>query len=104
MHIILGEEAAERLKENYTVLELETFERNGEKIPSYCVIDADALPVLELPTLEQYKFLHSEFIKEYYKNNYKFCIDAAEHLRGKFGGELDSFYDEILARIAKATT
>ena len=104
MHIILGEEAADRLRENYTILELETFEHQGKLVPSYCVIDSDALPVLELPQLEQFKNLHGEFIKEYNKQNFKFCVDAAEHLKGRFGGELDSFYDEILDRITKATT
>jgi hypothetical protein len=104
MHIILGEEAAARLRENYTVLELETFEYQGKQVPSYCVIDSEALPVLELSLLEQFKTLHSEFIKEYNKENYKFCVDAAEHLKGRFGGELDSFYEEILDRITKATT
>ena len=99
MYIIAGQDQAERLKENYTVLELETFERDGQPIPTFCVVAADAIPLLELPDLERYKQLHAEFIVEYRQGNYKFCEDLVEHLYGRFGGELDSFYDTILGRI-----
>lgn len=102
MYIIAGQDQAERLKENYTVLELETFERDGKDIPTFCVVAADAIPLLELPDLERYKQLHAEFIVEYRQGNYKFCVDLVEHLLGKFGGELDSFYNEIVNRIALA--
>jgi hypothetical protein len=29
----------------------------------------------------------------------KLCEDIAEHLMGQFGGELDSFYEEIIKRL-----
>ena len=48
--------------------------------------------------LDRYIELHEGFVKAYKENNYKLCEDIAEHLMGKFGGELDSFYTEILAR------
>lgn len=101
MYIIAGQDQAERLKENYTVLELETFERDGKAIPTFCVIDAESMPVLELPELERYKQLHAQFVSEYRKGNYKFCQDLVEHLLGKFGGQLDSFYNTIINRIVK---
>ena len=96
MHIVVGTEAADALRENYTVLELETFP--GGK--AYCIVSAENMPVLELPDLEKYKSLHAEFIREYNNKNYKFCLDLAEHLKGRFGGELDSFYDIIVDRIS----
>lgn len=96
MYIIVGTEAAEKLKENYTVLELETHEKDGKEITAYCVVDQ--VPIVELPTLEQYKNLHAEFIKEYRKGNRKFCEDAVEHLMGKFNGELDSSYQVLMRR------
>lgn len=97
MNIIIGEIAAEKLKENYTVLELETFTVNDSKVKTYCVVEH--IPITEITNLEQYKSLHQKFIEEYYNKNYKFCIDAIEHLTGKFGGELDTFYNTILDRI-----
>lgn len=100
MYIIAGQEKAERLKENYTVLELETFNYQGKEVPTFCVIDAESMPVLELPTLEHYKKLHSDFVAEYRLGNYKFCLDLVEHLKGKFGGQVDSFYETLIERIS----
>lgn len=97
MHIITDSEAAEKLKENYTVLELETFEKNGHRVTAYCVVPE--IPILELPLLDHHKQLHADFIAEYNKGNFKYCEDAVEHLRGKFNGDLDSFYDIIIQKI-----
>lgn len=97
MHIIIGTETAEALKENYTVLELESFEKNGQTITAYCVVDQ--VPIMELPLIEYHCKLHEDFLIEYKKGNYPYCIEAATHLRGKFNGDLDSFYDELLARV-----
>ena len=96
MHIIMGKEAAEALKENYTVLELETFYHNGQDITAYCVVDQ--VPIMELPALESYKQQHSDFIDQLNKKNFKYCVDAAPFLKGRFNGDLDSFYDEIVNR------
>jgi hypothetical protein len=98
MQIILGQEAADALSGNYTVLELETFIKDGQEIKAFCVVTN--VPVMELTELEPYKALHSMFVKEYYNGNYEFCLDAAQKLKGRFSGELDSFYDEIINRIS----
>jgi hypothetical protein len=98
MNIILGSEPAEKLQENYTVLELESFIKDGKEITAYCIVDQ--VPIMELPLLEHHKKLHLEFLTEYKKSNYIFCVEAASHLKGKFNGELDSFYDELLTRLA----
>jgi hypothetical protein len=98
MNIILGSEPAEKLQENYTVLELESFNKDGKEITAYCIVDQ--VPIMELPLLEHHKKLHLEFLTEYKKGNYTFCVEAASHLRGKFNGDLDSFYDELLTRLA----
>lgn len=99
MHIIIGRENAELLKDRFTVLELETLTREGQTFTAFCVVPADRIPLDQFADIETHKQLHADLITNYYKNNYKFCQDAIEHLRGKFGGELDSFYDEISARI-----
>jgi len=103
MNIIIGEVAAEKLKENYTILELETFTVNDSKVKTYCLVNS--VPIIEMPSLEQYKELHQQMINEYNSGNYKFCMDAIEYLTGKFGGELDTFYNTIFDRInSKKTT
>ena len=98
MNIIVGTEAAEKLKENYTVLELESFEKDGQFITAYCIVDQ--VPIMELPLLEHHKKLHEDFLIEYKKGNKSFCLEASLHLKGKFNGDLDSFYDELLARLS----
>ncbi len=97
MNIIWDKSIKEKLEKNYTILELETFEQNGKEITAYCVVDQ--VSVAELPSLDVSRQLHNSFIQEYKKANYKFCIEAVQHLRGKFNGELDSFYDTIIDRI-----
>ena len=101
MNIIIGKEAADKLKDNYIILELETFTKpNGEVITAYCVVETVSLT--EMPLVANNKQLHESFIREYNNKNYKFCEDALEHLLGKFNGELDSFYLEIIKRIKTA--
>lgn len=97
MHIIVGDEAAQALKGNYTVLELETFDNKDKKVTAYCVVPE--VPIMELPNLEHHKQLHADFIREYNLGNYNYCINAVEHLKGKFNGDLDSFYDIIIEKI-----
>lgn len=97
MHIIVGDEAAQSLRGNYTVLELETFDNKDKKITAYCVVPE--VPIMELPYLEYHKKLHEDFIREYNSGNYNYCITAVEHLKGKFNGDLDSFYDIIIEKI-----
>jgi hypothetical protein len=98
MNIILGNEAADKLKHNYTVLELETFTRQDQSsVTAYAVVDN--IPLSELTNLTANKQLHENFIKAYNSKNYNYCLNAVDHLLGKFNGELDSFYVEIIQRI-----
>ena len=100
MQIVWDPEAVEQLKKAHTVLELETFETSSGPMVAYCVVPAEHL-YEDLPRLGYYTDLHAAFAKALNEKNYKLCIDTAEHLMGHFGGELDSFYIEILARITK---
>lgn len=97
MHIVMGHEVADQLRPNYTVLELETFSTGEQSVTAFCVVNE--VPVTELPSLERNKNTHAEFIKEYKQGNFNNCVVIAEGLRGKFNGELDSFYEIILDRI-----
>jgi len=99
MHIILGEQNAQAASDKYVVLELDNFQpadRDG-CISAFCVIEN--VPIDELAQVDRYRDLHQQMIKNYRAANWKFCEDALEHLRGRWNGEVDSFYDVIALRI-----
>lgn len=100
MDIIFGRENAEKLREKYTVLDLETITaEDGTSMEVFCLIPAEKLSLSDLPNLEQWTKLHQDFLEGYKTKQYNYCKDAISHLTGKFGGEVDSFYEEILRRI-----
>ena len=101
MNIILGRENIEQAQEKYTVLELDTLLIDGaaDPVTAYCLIEQ--VPIDQIAEIDQFRDLHNNLMKNYRLQNWKFCEDAIEHLRGKWGGELDSFYIEIEQRIAK---
>jgi hypothetical protein len=99
MHIIFGQEQARELAQKYTVLELDSFKiaNTDEIFPAYCVIEN--VGVMELPNLDRMRNLHAELIVNYQRQNWEFCQQALEHLIGKWGGELDTFYDDLRNRV-----
>jgi hypothetical protein len=99
MDIIFGRANAEKLREKYTVLDLETVEKEGHSIEVFCLIPADKIALGDLPQLEQWVNLHNDFLQGYHTNQYDFCRQCITYLTGKFGGEVDTFYEEILRRI-----
>jgi hypothetical protein len=48
--------------------------------------------------IDHWKKLHNEFVQANKDGDAKLCIDLMEHLLGKFGGELDTFYQEVCNR------
>jgi adenylate cyclase len=99
MHIIFGE-AAQTVPDSYTVLELDTVRRPPENIPvtAYCLVER--IPLQEFPVTERLKELHDNVIKYYKQQEWDYCEQAiTDSLRGKWGGELDSFYDNLLERV-----
>ena len=99
MQIIFGLENAEKLREKYTVLDLETVEKEGHKIEVFCLIPGDKIGLGDLPQLDSWTKLHNDFLNGYHTQQYDYCRQCIEHLMGKFGGEVDTFYEEILKRI-----
>jgi len=101
MNIILGRENIEQAQEKYTVLELDTLIINGAEDPvtAYCLIEQ--VPIDQIAGMDQFRDLHNNLMANYRKRNWKYCEDAIEHLRGKWGGELDSFYTEMGQRISQ---
>jgi hypothetical protein len=103
--IIFGRENAEKLRAKYTVLDLETITaEDGTSMEVFCLIPAEKLNINDLPNLDQWIKLHQDFLEGYKTNQYDYCKDAIGHLTGKFGGEVDSFYEEILHRIEQQET
>lgn len=100
MNIIFGRSNAEELKGQFLVLELETLDANGSPLECFCVVPGDAIPARDMPALAHYTKLHQSFVDNLNKKNYAVCQELATHLRGQFGGELDSFYEVILDRIS----
>ena len=97
MNIIFGDAVAQQASEKYTVLELDTFLVDNKSNTAYALIERVSL--MEMITLDSFKTLHSNLLKEYRKRNWKYCEDAMEHLHGKWNGELDTFYSELRERI-----
>lgn len=98
MYIIFGD-TVDDFKSKYTILELDTVRIPGQSQPitAYCVIEN--IPIVELKDAENFRLLHENLMKNYRLKNWKYCLDAIEHLKGKWNGEVDSFYQEMLERI-----
>ncbi len=99
MQLIFGRENAEKLRDRYTVLELETLEKDGVSLEVFCLIPGEKIGIPDLPQLEQWIQLHNDFLNGYQTQQYDYCRQCIEHLIGKFGCEVDTFYEEILKRI-----
>jgi hypothetical protein len=102
MQIIWDQEVVEKIKNTHTILELETFEVEDKFITAYCVVPAEKI-VMEIMQLDANKELHNGFVKAFKDKNYALCNELSEHLMGKFGGEVDTFYEEIINRINLVT-
>ena len=100
MHIVYGKEQADRLSEKYTVLELDTVKVKelDKDLTLFAVVDTEKLGLIDLPNLNQWVKLHEDLIRNLKKKDKNFCLQAVEHLTGKFGGDIDSFYEHVKGR------
>jgi hypothetical protein len=97
MHIIFGD-AVKQIPDSFTILELETFKLENEKTATaYCVVEK--IPLSEFSLIEAHKELHNNLIKYFKEEKWDFCKQAINALLGKWNGELDSFYTNLLERI-----
>ena len=101
MNIIFGEEQASKLAEKFTVLELDTFKLgiNGPEITAFCVVEQ--IPISEFPISDQLKIMHSNLLENYRQRQWNYCEQMIKKLRGSWGEELDTFYDEVQRRISE---
>lgn len=102
MQIIFGKQVAEELRKNHTVLELESFDVGGVMMPAYCVLMPESITVSEMPDLDRLCRLHQALVDALNRKDYATVTHGIEHLKGKFSGELDSFYSVLEERIASS--
>lgn len=103
MQIIWNQEAAQTLSRSHTVLELETFDVEGQAVTGWCVVPAEKI-VMEMSQLEFNQQQHRDFIAAYKSERWEEAKELAQRLTGRFGGELDSFYTILLEKINNQLT
>ena len=100
---IIWEKPTDEMFDKYLILDLEPNVIDGNLLDTWCVVEATKIPLAEIVMLDHWKKLHGDFVQANKDGDAKLCNDLAEHLTGKFGGELDTFYEEICKRFAHAT-
>jgi len=90
-------------EQKYTVLDLDTFAFPDGSLHTACCV-VENIPITELASTQNLKELHDNLIKNYALKNWNYCEQAIEHLMGKWGGEVDSFYAEFKTRIGRLKT
>jgi hypothetical protein len=101
MNIIIDPDQVEQFREKYTVLELDTIRisSSNQLVTAYCIVEN--IPVLELPLVESHRKLHHNLLENYRKKDWNFCQQAIDQLKGRWGGEVDSFYEDLRSRLVK---
>ena len=100
---IIFKENSEEIGKKYVVLDLDTFSVPDGSIHTVCCV-VENIPITELENTQNLKELHANLIKNYALKNWNYCEQAIEHLMGKWGGEVDSFYAELNTRISRLKT
>lgn len=99
MNILMGKENAAVLSEKFVVLELDTFKfEEGNVVTAYCTIDN--IPLESLANVPEIVARHDLMISSFKEKNWTLCQELVNRLTGEFNGEVDSFYESILNRIA----
>jgi hypothetical protein len=97
MHIIFGD-AVKEIPNSFTILELDTFELEENKVATaYCVVDK--IPLDEIPLIDVHRELHKNLLCYYREKHWGYCEQVIQTLMGKWNGELDTFYTDLLLRI-----
>jgi adenylate cyclase len=97
MNIIFGD-SINTIPDSYTVLELDTFKTvDGNTSIAYCIVEK--IPLADFDKLEAYKKVHADLLVNYRRREWTYCEHAIEGLMGKWNGELDTFYCDLLKRV-----
>ena len=98
MNIIFGD-STDTLPDYYIKLELDTFRTadSDNTVTAYCLVEK--LPPDEFHSMESYKKIHTDLLDAYRQQHWNYCEQAIEGLTGRWGGELDTFYLDLLQRV-----
>lgn len=101
MNIVFSREAADKLRDRFTILEVDSVRVGEELLECFCVLDADSVPLEEMTHLERKVKMHEDLVSQYRAKNWDFCLEVIPHLTGSFKGTLDSFYTSLATRVAQ---
>jgi hypothetical protein len=102
MHIIFKKNS-EEIAKKYIVLDLDTFGVPDGSTHTVCCV-VENIPITELAEAETLKTLHNSLIQSYAQQDWSSCEEAIKQLTGKWGGEVDSFYQDLQTRINRLKT
>jgi len=98
MNIIFGQETADHLRQKHVVLEVDTFvTESGARHTAYCVVEN--IPLADFPVLESFVQVHHDMMEAYRDRNWEYCRNAIQGLARRWNGELDTFYQDLIARV-----
>ena len=100
---IIFKENSEAIGKKYVVLDLDTFSVPDGSTHTVCCV-VENIPITELSETENLKALHAGLIASYGQRNWNQCEQAIAQLVGKWGGEVDSFYQDLQTRIDRLKT
>ena len=92
-------DSVDTLPDHYIKLELDTFRiiDSNNTVTAYCLVEKLALD--EFVTMDSYKKIHADLLDAYRKQHWNYCEQAIAGLMGHWGGELDTFYIDLLDRV-----
>lgn len=102
MNIIFKENSA-AIGKKYVVLDLDTFSVPDGSIHTVCCV-VENIPITEMSETENLKALHADLIASYSQRHWDQCELIIKQLVGKWGGEIDSFYQDLQTRIDRLKT
>lgn len=98
MQIIFGD-SVNLVRERFTVLELDTFQvpNKDQTITAWCVVEK--IPLEEFSITESLAKMHHDMMDQFRQQRWAFCLQALQQLKGRWSGEVDSFYSDLEGRI-----
>ena len=98
MHIVFDSVLPE-LGDKYMLLELDTFQDpiTARRSTAWCLVEN--IPLAELPIAAELRGVHESMMQHYRDQHWDRCEITAQGLMGRWGGAVDSFYENLLQRI-----
>jgi adenylate cyclase len=98
MNIIFGD-PIESIPDSFTVLPLDSFRVKDSTTPVIAWAVIEKIPLAELATAADNTKIHNELLDFYRQKQWNYCEHAIDYLMGKWNGELDTFYTDLLQRV-----